>query len=177
MLNAKKNSSKKSERKEVLKKIARNSTASTKVTIYNAFMTLVFGLAMFIASIAAIETAYIASGFMIGRSSTGNFTEPSDLMVNIVVIAISIIMVCGLVLFFTFKLENWLIKNLCKRLWHVNKETGEIIKNNKTNDVSMNAKTETKIEMINTRSKKNNKMKNKNNTEIEENINDSNNSN
>ena len=108
------------------KSIMKDSFKSVKVAVHNSFIGLIFVLVMFILCACAIEIAYTASGLAIGQATNGSFETVAD----IVVMAITIIMICGFVLFFTIKLNNVLIKAMTKRFWHIDKETNEIVKNN-----------------------------------------------
>ena len=108
------------------KSIMKDSFKSVKVAVHNSFIGLIFVLVMFILCVFAIELTYTASGLAIGQATNGSFETVAD----IVVMVITIIMICGFVLFFTIKLDNMLIKAMTKRFWHIDKETNEIVKNN-----------------------------------------------
>lgn len=118
-----------SEYRSKLKDIAHNSAITSKIMMHNGFMVIIFGLAMLLTAVAALELEYMAAGFAIGKSTNGAFSTLSD----IVIVAVSILITSAFVLFFAFKIENALMKGCKSRFWHRDGVTGEIIKTGKKN--------------------------------------------
>ena len=115
----------KNETGKTAKAIISNGAQSVKVSVHNSFIALVFGLVMFLVCVCAIEAAYAITGIVIGQATAGSFETVAD----IVVMVITIIMVCGFDLFFAIKINNLIIKAMAKRFWHIDKISGDIIKN------------------------------------------------
>ena len=137
----------KGKNKAAFKKIAHESAVSSKILAHNGFMVIVFGLAMLLLCVIAIEAAFMITGLIIGNSMVTEGDTYSELLITFVTVA----MVCGLDLFFVFKLENLLIASVCKRIWHKGPD-GEIIKTSKNkiaddnsdSSISENKKNESK---------------------------------
>ena len=92
--------------------------------MHNGIVAAVFFAMMFIVAFIAIEVAYLGVALMIGYTGAWAMTTVADMLTMYTTLG----MVCAIVLFFTFKIENNLIRALSKRWWRKDKETGEIDK-------------------------------------------------
>ena len=111
------------EEKNKMKHIMQDTKVMTKALIHNGLIGIVYGFIMLCVAIIAINMSMMLIGYVVGSQGTVALNTIADMLS----IYMSLIMVGGLVLFFTFKLENGLIAAAKKRMWSV--VDGEIVKN------------------------------------------------
>lgn len=111
------------EEKTKMKRIMQDTKLTTKVLIHNGLIALIYGFIMLCAAIIAVNMSMMLIGYVVGSQGTVALNTIADMLS----IYMSLIMVGGLVLFFTFKIENSLIAATKRRMWHV--VDGEIVKN------------------------------------------------
>lgn len=128
--------------KEIVSKITRNSILNSKILIHNGILAMLYGMAMFLTGTVIVYLSNICTAFFMGRFGvfeidtlyeyyTGADAIERYVLTNmpqLLIFLTTIISTVGVCLFFGFKIENALISNLKKRLWHKDKKTGEIVK-------------------------------------------------
>lgn len=119
--------------KAKLKQAMKDGAASTKILMHNGLIFLLFAFAMLIAALLAIELGYTACGLIIGYTGGGTFETLAD----VVIVSVSILMVCGFIMFFTLKFQNWLIRSMKVRFWHKGAAAGEIVKRRPAGDADV----------------------------------------
>lgn len=109
---------------QILKKMAHDGAISTKIAMHNSFIALVYIMIMLIVAVATTQVAYAGVALSIGYAGAAALETVADMLTMYVTIA----MVCGVILFFTFKIENLLIKAMSDRFWHYDHKNDAIDK-------------------------------------------------
>lgn len=112
------------EGKNKMKNIMQDTKLTSKVLIHNGVIAIIYGFIMLGVAIIAINMSMMLIGYTVGSQGTVAINTIADMLS----IYMSLIMIGGLVLFFTFKIENAIIAAIKKRMWHIS--DGEIVKNN-----------------------------------------------
>ena len=102
------------EEKTKVKSVIANTKATSKVLIHNGLIAAIYGFALLFVAILAVNISMIAIGYTVGSQGVVAINTISDMLS----MYMSLIMVGGLVLFFTFKIENAIIAAAKKRMWH-----------------------------------------------------------
>ena len=97
-----------------MKSVIANTKATSKVLIHNGLIAAIYGFALLFVAILAVNISMIAIGYTVGSQGVVAINTISDMLS----MYMSLIMVGGLVLFFTFKIENAIIAAAKKRMWH-----------------------------------------------------------
>lgn len=109
---------------EILKTMTKNGITDGKIWAHNTLIAFIYIMVMLLVAIMALELAYAGVALSIGYSGAYGLTSVADMLTMYT----TLIMVCGIVLFFVFKIESALIRAMSKRFWHKNKTTGDIDK-------------------------------------------------
>lgn len=112
------------ENKSIWQTAKKEAVIGSKIFLHNGIVAAVFFAMMFIVAFIAIEVAYLGVALMIGYTGAWAMTTVADMLTMYTTLG----MVCAIVLFFTFKIENNLIRALNRRWWRKDKEIGEIDK-------------------------------------------------
>lgn len=107
-----------------LKKVLADSKTVSKISFHNGLIGCIYIAFMFIVAFVAIEAAYIGVALMTGYTGCYDLTTVADMLTMYTTLG----MVCAIICFFTFKIENCIIRAMKVRIWRKNPETGEIIK-------------------------------------------------
>ena len=107
-----------------LKKFWSGAAKSSAVMARNGAVGIAWAVPMLAVMWAALQLEFIVAALVLGETGGILMETPADVITTYVVLAIT----CGFDLFFSFKIENALLRAASRRFWHLDKRTGEIDK-------------------------------------------------
>ena len=102
------------EEKTKMKSVIANTKVTSKMLIHNGLIAAIYGFVLLFVAILAVNISMMAIGYTVGSQGIVAINTVADMLS----MYMSLIMIGGLVLFFTFKIENAIIAAAKKRMWH-----------------------------------------------------------
>ncbi len=100
------------------------SWRGSKIMGHNGVICLLYGMVMCIVCYVAIQVAMILVAVLIGATGVAGMETVTDVLTGYTVIGMS----CGFTLFASFSVIKMLARAAKRRLWRVDRKTGEIDK-------------------------------------------------
>lgn len=107
-----------------LKSFWKNSVSGSAVLAHNGIVALAWCALMLIVAYIALQASFHIIALVLAETG-GLLMETS---IDVVTVYVVIAMCCGFDLFFSFKIESYLIRCMTKRFWHMDRRTGGIDK-------------------------------------------------
>lgn len=108
----------------ILKKMAQEGAAGTKILVHNGIIAGIYGLAGFFVCYAALQVAFYFVAILAGSTGAYLMETQADVLTAYVILA----MVCGFCLFFAFQAEKAIMRAASRRFWRKDKKNGGIDK-------------------------------------------------
>lgn len=109
---------------KTLKAFWKNSVSGGAVLAHNGIVFLAWGMLMLLVAYMSLQLAFYVIAMVLAETG-GILMETA---IDVVTVYVVIAMCCGFDMFFSFKIESYLIRCMAKRFWRTDRRSGTIDK-------------------------------------------------